>query len=223
MPKRKFLASLVAAAVCLLCHVSSANASAIQLTDVSDLAPGAVVVTYPTPAPDPFSFDLTAGGITLNFSTPGLFTVLDSDGVSFDFPANTTLLVNNLQSGPLTITFSGGVHEFGLFAQSLALDMETFTFDVFHGPAAPTTFTAGPADNTGLPGVALFLGARGTNGDLITQVIIGETANNDFVVGPIMFTEAIAAEPVPEPASLVLLGSGLLGAGVRLRKRHTRT
>ena len=217
---RKLLATLVAAALCLLGRAPSVYAGAIQLTDVSQLTPGGTVVTYPSPTVDPFSFDLVAGGLTINFATAGLFTVIDSDGLSFDFPAGTTLLVNNLQSGPLTVTFSTGILEFGLFAQSLALDLETFTFDVHHG-SSTTSFSAGPADNSGLPGVALFLGARGTNGDLIDQVIISEAANNDFVVGPLTFVEAAATDQVPEPASLLLLGTGLLGA-VRLRKRHTR-
>jgi hypothetical protein len=218
--KRKLAVSLVAAAVYLLCRVPPACAGAIQLTDISDLTPGGTELTYPTPIPDPFSFDLAVGGVTLNFSTPGLFSVLDSDGVSFDFPAGTTLLVN--QGGSLTIDFATGVQEFGLFAQSLAFDLETFTFEVFHGSSS-TSFAAGPADNSGIPGVALFLGARGTNGDLIDRVVISEAASSDFVAGPVTFSEAATVETVPEPASLVLLGSGLVGACVRMRKRYTRT
>jgi hypothetical protein len=216
--KRQLLASIAVVAVYVFGQVPSAYAGAIQLTNVSDLTPGGTQITYPTPIPDLFNFDLSAGGVTLNFS-PGIFSVLDSDGLSFDFPAGTTLLLT--QGGSLTIDFGAGVLEFGLFAQSLAFDLETFTFDVFHGPAAPTSFAAGPADNSGMPGVALFLGSRATNGDLITQVVIGEAGNSDFAVGPITFSEPVAVETVPEPASLLLLGSGLIGA-VRLRRRLTR-
>ena len=180
----------------LLCHAVPARASAIQLTDASQLSTGGSVVTFPGLLSDPFAFDLTGGSVTLTFSTLGLFTVLDSDGVSFDFPANTTLLVNNLQSGPLTISFSTGVREVGVFAQSLALDTEAFTFDLFHNGSTLGTFETGPADNSGLPGVALFIGARATGSDLITQLTINEFFNNDFVIGPVTVGEAIAAEPV---------------------------
>jgi hypothetical protein len=209
-------------AAMLLCQALPARAGAIQLTDASQLSAGGSVVTFPGLLPNPFAFDLTGGGMTLTFSTPGVFTVLDSDG-SFDFPAGTTLLVNNLQSGPLTINFSTGVREVGLFAQSLAFDSEAFTFNVLQGGSTLGTFGTAFADNSELPGMALFVGARGTDGDLITQLTINEFFNNDFVIGPVTFSEAIAAEPVPEPASLLLLGSGLIAAGIkRRRSRQTR-
>jgi hypothetical protein len=215
---RRLRNAIVAATIALMCSAEQARASAIQLNSPSDLSAGGTVVTFPGVLSDPFAFDITASAVTLTFSTPGLFTVMDSDGVSFDFAAGTTLLVNNLQSGPLTINFSTGVREVGLFAQSFAFDTEAFTFDVFHGAATPTAFSVGPADNSGLPGVALFVGARATGGDLITQLTIGESFNNDFVIGPITFAKAAAAEPVPEPTSLVLLGTGLLYVARRMRR-----
>src|SRR5207253_2957737 len=102
--KRKLLASLVVAAVCLLCRVPSAFAGAIQLTDVSQLTPGGTLVAYPVAPPNPF--DVDAGGVMLSFSTTLAFNEFDQDG-SFapDFPLGSTLLFN-LLDGPLTIDFA---------------------------------------------------------------------------------------------------------------------
>jgi hypothetical protein len=177
--KRKLLASVVAVAVCVLCLAPSAQASAIQLTDVSELTPGGTLVTFPTPPlADPFELELTAGGVTLNFSTPGqLSTAFQADEFfAPQFPAGATLLANLLE-GPLTIAFSTGVREVGFFAQGFIPEQQqAFTFSVFQGASILNTFSVGPTDN-GVPGVALFIGARGTDGSLITQLTIANTGS----------------------------------------------
>jgi PEP-CTERM motif-containing protein len=221
----KFLGGLSVAAV-LTCHATPARASAIQLNSASDLSAGGTVVTYPLATPTS-PFDIAAGGVTLTFSTPGFFQIFLQDG-SFapDFPPASTLLAN-LFDGPLTVTFSTGIQEVGFFAQGLTADIpEAFTFNVFDGASLLKTFAMGPNPNAGVPGVALFIGARATGVDLITQLTISNTGSpidSSFVAGPMTFGQAVAAAPVPEPLSLTLLGTGLVGVGVtRWRRRASR-
>src|SRR5205823_4912940 len=103
---------------------------------------------------------------------------------------------------PLAISFTNGIREIGLFAQSSFNDTEEFTFTVFNGETALRTFTVGPANNTISPGVALFIGARATDNTLITRLTISSTSslgprfNNNFVIGPVIFANGpLANQP----------------------------
>ena len=234
MTRRRLFSLIVAAAFALMCSAAPARAGAIQLFDVSELSAGATVVTYPDPLPDPLQ--LLGDGVALTFSSPGLFSTFVADEFfAPQFPAGATLLAN-LQDGPLTIDFSTGIRELGFFAQGFIPEQpQGFTFSVFQNAVSLNTFTVGPTDN-GVPGTALFIGARATDGSLITRLTIGNTGGSSqldptfvaaqdfdpsFVIGPLTFRADAAAAPVPEPGSLILFGSGLLYGVRRLRRRTT--
>ena len=66
-----------------------------------------------------------------------------------------------------------------------------------------------------------FVGIVSTNGDIRSIVISNPSANGDTVGYDNVEFAPAAPTPVPEPASLVLLGTGLIGAGVRRYRRRS--
>jgi PEP-CTERM putative exosortase interaction domain len=223
VPKRNLLGWLFAAVVGLCCQASPAEAGAIQLIDVAELSAGGIDVSYPSVPPNPL--DIDADGVLLSFSTPIAFSEFDQDGMfAPQFPPGSTLLFN-LAEGPLTIDFAPGIREVGFFAQGFSINTpQAFAVNVFNRSTLLKSFSVGPDPNAGFPGTALFIGARAFGLDLITQMTVTNTELSDdpsFVIGPLTFSE-VAADQVPEPASLLLLGSGLLAAAARLRQRRTR-
>lgn len=219
------MALLTLAALAFVCCCPTlTHAGAVQLTSASQLSPSGTTISYPLtgvvvtspggldPAvgvPNPLV--ISAGGNTLTFSkSTGLF-------VTNSFFGPDTLYTGNAYqqgSGPIIIDFANGVTEAGFMALANfgAVPGFSFTLTAFNGATALGTFSVATFGSSG----GVFLGVRATDGDVITRLVVNHTIP-DFAIGPVTFG---TAQPVPEPATLLLLSTGLAGAGALARKRR---
>jgi hypothetical protein len=144
---------------------------------------------------------------------------------TFNLPANQTSVYGTAcfggcsspeLSNPLSLSFSEPISNFFL--------------DVYNGWTAPVTYRV--ADNAGhfadftlpasLDGGHQLIGFAAT-GSLVTiqALTLGSAGEFDFFVDNIHFDEPLPPELVPEPGSMLLLGTGL-AAAVAARRRRRR-
>ncbi len=206
-------------------------------TDYPNLAAGVTGTFFNSP------IVVSGGGLTVTFTAAGGQLARRDQGVGFlgSFAPGTELIVTDRTtgagSGPLTISFSIPVIAFGVSAQNTyteADETSLFTFSMFDGASLLGTFSRSGPDFIGFTQTApLFLGARAILGQQITRVVISgqssitdsdgdgipdTSAQNNFAVGP------VTSQPIPEPATMILLGTGLAGvAAARRRRRQAKT
>ena len=141
------------------------------------------------------------------------------------FNAGDTLIWANdfsAGTGPLSLSFSS-VLGAGLWLQPDEVGQFTGQIEAFNGVNSLGAFTV--TSNAG--GDPIFLGLLDSVPD-ITKVVFSLTAcgggscsdPNDFAVNSLLLTETSSG--VPEPSSLVLLASGLVGLGWKLRRKSTK-
>jgi hypothetical protein len=229
-PLRRILFASLALAVLSLAAAIPTYAGAVQLLTSAQLTPGGSTTDYPgnpnTNVPSPLIINV--GGNTVTFTVAVGNTIFRADqgnGFDGDFAPGTELLVTftgdgTPGTGPLTINFATGVGEFGIGAQNNAVGTGLFTFSVFNNATLLGTFTQ-PGN-----GFISFLGARATDGDVITRVTISGSstdtdpnAQNNFAVAPLTFGAAAPAA-IPEPTTMLLLSTGLVGVAAKARKRR---
>ena len=163
-----------------------------------DILPGVQVV-----ADGPFSLTSEA----LHYST-GIFST-------------TAALFANFFDDTLALQFGAGVNAVG-FDAFAAKDPAPLSVSVFGASGLLGTFALSAPPNI----AGTFFGVISTD-ELITRITL---ASLDFELGPaegvdnVSFGTADVAAPVPEPATLLLVGTGLMGAGVRRwRQKRRRT
>jgi hypothetical protein len=220
--------------VAILATASPSQAALIQLFSPADVS-GETFIYPARPGPGlqpvvPSPFVLAGLSNVLTFmNETGSFIRMDEEpsvpsGGGWEggpgFPNGTRLLYtgNNVGvgSGPISISFLYPILTFGLLAQHSQEGLGVFNFMVFNGLTLLGSLNMA-ADQPG------FLGARVTDTDVITRIVISGSVLgdlNNFAIGP------VTAQPIPEPAMVLLLGSGLLGLRVAQRRskvsRRTR-
>jgi hypothetical protein len=96
----------------------------------------------------------------------------------------------------------------------------TAQVEAFNGATLLGTESLG-SDAAGDP---IFIGAQDTVADITSLVLscTGACSNNDFAVDTLRSLNPGVVTPTPEPASLLLLASALIGMGFSKSRRRVR-
>jgi PEP-CTERM motif len=168
----------------------------------------------------------SAGGQTgligLFDTQEGFYSLQQGPAWAGNFAAGMGLVYNGAAFGntptDISLTFDQAENGVGAFIQADYLGPFTATITLYDAlDQALGSFSAGGTSDQN-PGTALFIGAF----DYTDQVwaaqfhVVDLYGNNDFSIGT-----AELPSTVPEPASLLLMGSGLLGLATFIRRRRS--
>lgn len=193
---------LFAVAAVLFAAGLTAHASTIDFNGLS----GANFTPFTTYSEDGFTVTNSAGqylvGTVYGDPVPSLFSG------SADSPSGTA-------SASITVTEDGG-GAFTFTSAALAQDLSagSYNFEGFFG--GTEVFDQSGSLYTGLPGSPFSTFDSTDPGAVLTSLVITESGP-DYNVDNIVVTAA--ASPTPEPSSLLLFGTGIVGLAGAMRRR----
>jgi hypothetical protein len=225
---RWVLAALVAGAM----HAAPAQADNFLIEDFDDVttlaAKGWVQVNDSTPAlPGAPWFQGNTGVFDSESGAPDSYVATNFGSAGFGGVVSNWLILPELTLNALNL-FSFSTRSAGAFPDRLEVRLSTNGSSTSLGDFSTLLLTINPALNSGgYPDVwtsytidlAAALGPLVTNGRLAFRYYIDDNSVNGDYVG----IDSVNVSPIPEPATMTLLGLGLAGLAVHRRRVSART